>query len=154
MITSSARWVARILTNPFIVWLFPPALFVFALASNSWLMLNWLYSAPYHFMGGVAMAMLYVYFWERHPELYGFKKSAWVNIAMCVGFVAMIGVWWEFYEYAMDAFAPLIPILHPAISNFGLIDTLSDLFFDMFGAAALFVVYRRSSLYKAPDATE
>ncbi len=102
----------------------------------------WTWSdGPMHFAGGVAMAIMALEL-ERLvlkraqasssiPTLYRFVAI--------VGFVAIIGIAWEWFEYGLDHYVTfvrdMIGISQPSIG-----DTMADLFFDLAGGTCTFIL--------------
>ena len=89
------------------------------------------------------MAVLFFNFWEKNPELYLFKRKYFVVLIMALGFVALVGVLWELYEFGLDYSG-----LFPFKSQQGLQDTMLDLFWDLAGGGFLLLFFLNSSLYK------
>ncbi len=146
--------IAALILSKRFVWIFPAILFITSLfgQANGVNILHAFYSAPYHFLGGGAMALLFLNFWEYHTSLYAFKKEPIVDCIMVLGFVELIGVLWEMYEFVKDTWLPVIPIFNPIIHQLTLPDTISDLLFDLLGALFIFTLYYNSALYKELDA--
>ncbi len=70
------------------------------------------------------------------------RESALLTIVSCLSFVALIGVFWEFYEFLYD-----VLISSRGYSGFiqlGAADMIGDLFFDLLGGLAFFVIYKLS----------
>lgn len=98
-----------------------------------------------HFAGG---AWLGGFFWwarGRFPAHFGEPRSTLGFALQLLAMVALVGVFWEFYEFGSDF------ILERGISSYellgpsGVADTMSDLFFDLaggFSAALGFAFYR------------
>ncbi len=140
---------SRLILSKKFVWIFPAVLFITShFGSEKTNIFHVFYSAPYHFLGGAAMAFLFLNFWEYHQSLYAFKKQWAIDFVMALGFVALAGVLWELYEFAKDSWLPVIPVFNPIIHHLTLPDTLSDLLFDLLGSAAAFFFYSMSALYK------
>ena len=100
------------------------------------------YDAAEHFLFGVAFTLFIIWLSRRYARFSFDGYSAWRTILFIISFVALISVCWEFYECAYDAFRQ--NILHEVLFNFRLhinfldqpsnIDTMGDLFYDIFGA--------------------
>lgn len=105
-----------------------------------------LISVLYHTLGGLSMAMVFFYFFERNPELYSFKNKLLVNIVLAVSFAMLIGVLWEFMEFSIDYIFVEYAKLHPAQPS--LADTMADLACDLIGATLFSLAYLRFSSSK------
>lgn len=122
-------------------------LLIHILASvNGW---YWTYrwlDIPMHFLGGFWLAG--VFFWlnskfnviEIQSRNIGrnFWKSGFPKLLLVLGFVALIGVLWEFFEFICDFL-----ILHGQILQRGAADTIKDLFFDLVGGLVFISIFKR-----------
>ncbi len=91
------------------------------------------FDVPLHLLGGAFIGTLFVYIFAlRHVVLKTLPLVPFVILG--VGFVALVGVLWEFYEFWMDVFVLKIyqPLAYPGYVHF---DTLKDLFNDLVGGA-------------------
>lgn len=108
--------------------------------SYSWYYHYWWFDMVMHFAGGffVALSVLYLYFHSGYVELS--HNQAWFTILCALGAGAVVGVFWEFFEFAIDLYTGRtfngISVMDQKVG-----DTLSDLFFDMFGAVAASLVF-------------
>ncbi len=96
---------------------------------------------PMHFLGGFWLAM--VYFWRSQKlqtSTDSKHESALLIIIGCLGFVALIGVLWEFFEFFCDIFIASKGYI--AVSQQGVGDTMGDLFFDLLGGLALILTLK------------
>ena len=88
-----------------------------------------------HFSGGFFTAMFFYYYLAGH-----LRAGTWFkNMVILVGTAALIGALWEFAEYLADQTIRDVIWRNFAYQvRFGgdLKDTLSDLFFDVFGAVS------------------
>ncbi|MCF7834047.1 MAG: hypothetical protein K9L98_01165 [Candidatus Pacebacteria bacterium] len=99
------------------------AFFIF-LANLGAIKFHWYYSIHWldmlmHFLGGFWVAILAVF-------LFIPNKVSWQSVLKIVGFVLFIGIMWEFFEISLNSVT--------VKDDFDMIDTLSDVFFDTFGA--------------------
>jgi len=124
------------------VWGFPTVIFIVNTTLGA---LNppesfWIITSPiFHFLGGAAMAMLFLNFFELRPELYSFKNNFLVILVLAVSFSALAGVLWEHFEFLLDIFfgsKGILPIAQPTLA-----DTMADLFFDMAGGGFIAAWY-------------
>ena len=110
-------------------------LILHALATvNFWYLRIFWFDMPMHFLGGLWVATVYFYI--------GFN-GRWMKFLtdaiMVLAFVALVGVFWEFFEFVSDF---LVESKRSGLFQAGAADTLSDLFFDLLGGAAIFVIYK------------
>ncbi len=85
-----------------------------------------------HFLGGAsicASALLFGRIARRRGALPADTPSWLIGVAL-LGTVALVGVFWEFHEFALDQ------IFHTAAQG-GLADTMSDLALDLLGGVAM-----------------
>lgn len=105
------------------------------------------YDMPMHFAGGMVMAMLAMAFWDAIIKNVTFTtRHPWarrVFFTFCiVGFVALVGIAWEWYEFVFDV------CVLPALRGWGpaqpsIADTMADLFFDITGACTVSLFRRK-----------
>lgn len=94
------------------------------------------FDMPMHFAGGFAMGMLAISLASRARLS---QNPKWAQVIYTVGFALIIGVLWEYYEFAIEQFT---------VEKFGwdrmmLRDTLNDLFFDSAGALISYTIFRK-----------
>lgn len=99
-----------------------------------WYFFLWWYDVMMHAFGGFAMGIAAVLFWRwvgvknLHPHAEFFARLVFV-----IGFVAIIGICWEWMEALCDVW--VFPAPDPVhATQLGLVDTMLDLYFDLFGA--------------------
>jgi len=105
---------------------------------NSW---YWTYAwldMPMHFLGGFWVAMVFFNFINPKLQITDYKLL--ITLILVLGFVILIGVLWEFFEFLCDVFISSKGYLE--VAQQGIADTISDLFFDLLGGLALLVVRR------------
>lgn len=96
------------------------------------------YDAVMHFLGGAAMGLLALSLWDNVIKSVTFTvKRPWIKrffFTFCIlGFTAIVGVAWEWYEFAFDMF--VLPGLDGwAAAQPSVADTMADLFLDLSGA--------------------
>lgn len=103
------------------------------------------YDVFMHFGGGVAMGILAFALWDHVIRGVSFSvKKPWLKDAFnafCIlGFVALIGIGWEWFEYLFDAF--LQARLSWGLAQTSLADTMADLLFDLLGGLAV-ILHRK-----------
>lgn len=112
---------------------------------------TWL-DVPMHFFGGYTVAMLGVvlYGWIRERVEVRPKKHAQGAFAVILlegmfvlGFVMIISVAWEIWEFFMDQFATAF-VDRFGVTQPGIADTMNDLFNDGVGAVTAWLIWRKS----------
>ena len=92
---------------------------------------------PMHFVGGFWVAITLVYLDSRFNLSLFKEKNFFLNLLIIVSFVALIGVFWEFFEFIYDFFSNgdtyANSIEGLKVAQQGLKDTIGDLFFDLVG---------------------
>ena len=108
----------------------------------SWYYHYWWFDMIMHFAGGffVALTAFYLYFHSNYVKPLHDKAGFVILLALGAG--AVVGIFWEFFEFAIDLYTRRtfngITIVNQKVG-----DTLSDLFFDMFGAVTASVIFLR-----------
>ncbi|MFA6522146.1 MAG: hypothetical protein WCT24_00955 [Patescibacteria group bacterium] len=91
---------------------------------------------PMHFAGGAAMGMLGLALWNENVSTISFKNTflnarPWIaKILFIVCFAGLIGIVWEFFEFAQDYF-------FGSYTQPSLQDSLGDLFCDLLGGLSI-----------------
>lgn len=96
---------------------------------------------PAHFLGGIMTAAVFYWFFYRHPHYFDTSRSFWVTLTLVLGWSALTGVLWEFTEFSYDLAIATYGFNLKTL-QFGLLDTLGDLFFDLLGSLSLAVFVR------------
>lgn len=86
-----------------------------------------------HFFGGVWMATIFLYFFKNRPRLFDIYQNRWLTAFFALSFVALAGIVWEFFEYAVGF---ILLDNWVGTADWGL-DTLRDLFLDLSGGLLL-----------------
>jgi hypothetical protein len=101
-----------------------------------------------HFGGGFAMGFLALAIWEALIVRIMFRKGTSPFLRLftytlgILGFVALVGIAWEWYEFIFDTYASQVSLeFRPA--QMGLGDTMADFFFDLLGGLLAFILFRR-----------
>lgn len=100
---------------------------------------TWWYDTLLHFLGGVWVGNLFIYIFSERLGLFEGKKNLFYTLATVVGFVALLGVAWELYEFMIDETFGIkhgLPLTQP-----GLADTMKDLAIDTLGGVVSAVIY-------------
>ncbi len=109
---------------------------------------------PMHLIGGMWVALLFVYLFEKYllklEQVHFFR-----SLILALGFVALIGILWEFYEYLSDVYIYKIHPLNLVFNPKNYPDTLSDIVNDLVGGTAvLSIIYLlRKSKKALPENT-
>lgn len=104
------------------------------------------YDMPMHFFGGVAMGILALAMWDRHVKSVQLDvKHVWAKrlffTLWVVGFVAIVGVAWEWLEFGFDVVAEVRYAW--GLAQTSLADTMADLFLDLAGGFLVAVTRRK-----------
>lgn len=89
---------------------------------------------PMHLAGGFAMGLLAIALHDNSRA----RGPWWERALFVVGFVALIAIFWEFYEFTVDAV--FIAARGGIPSQLSLVDTLGDLLNGLIGATACYFV--------------
>jgi len=100
----------------------------------SWYSLAWWFDMPMHFLGGVSVFYISALLWERART----RVSNGRYLYECVITAILLGVLWEALE--------LFLYMHYGTPQFILLDSISDVFFDL--AGALYAAYMLTSLLR------
>ena len=126
-------------------------LHVIALSLDLYRTMDW-FDIPMHFFGGYAIALLALacYGWlgdrleikpRQHPQS-GLSMTL-LELVFVAGFVMIVGVAWEWYEFIFDQFATTM-VAKFGVAQMGLPDTMDDLFNDFIGSLTAWVLWRKS----------
>lgn len=97
-----------------------------------------------HLLGGLWAGFLFFYLIEKFKLIENLDKDNLKNkifiTISAIGFVSLVGILWEFYEFAVDV---LVLKKYPYYNVFGyiLFDTLKDLFNDLIGVLWSIIIY-------------
>lgn len=121
--------------------LFGILIFHFLSSFYRWYDQIWWLDIPMHLIGGMWVALLFVYLFEKNvlklEQIHFFKA-----LILCLGFVALVGIFWEFYEYLSDVYIYNVHPLNLVFNPKNYPDTLSDLVNDFIGGiVALCSIY-------------
>ena len=111
------------------------SLHVFATFYHLYWLFPWL-DIPMHFLGGFLLVIIFFYFWRFAHISIGNVFGA---LVLTLGFVALIGVFWEFYEFLHDFYLLTGGKISVFQSSFA--DTVKDLFFDLVGGTTAFAIF-------------
>ena len=125
----------------------PLLLFGVAVLHSTGILFGWYWSFSFfsgllHFLGGMAAAAVALWIFERYAHLDLHAVHPAVFFVMILSAVALIGVCWEFFEFALDAGFFGAPTFR---SQLGVGDTMGDLALDLLGGTILFGLSRLQS---------
>ena len=96
-----------------------------------------------HFSGGFVIGLLAIAIHHDMTDKHDlFGHPSWYHYLFVIGFVMLIGVAWEFHEYMLDNTA-VIWWGWPQ-NQFGLRDTMLDLFMDGCGGSLAFLIFKKA----------
>jgi len=117
-------------------------LHIFATIYHLYWLFPW-FDIPMHFLGGFLLAIIFFYFWRFAHISIGTGVSSVPNVfgalVLTLGFVALIGVFWEFYEFLRDFY--LLTGGKISVFQNSFADTVKDLFFDLVGGTTAFAIF-------------
>lgn len=106
---------------------------------NNWYFYFWWYDVMMHALGGLAIGFLAMTLWT---ELESRSVASWrsfvLQLGFVMGFVALVGIGWEWLEALADAI--VLPRLGMTDAQLGLTDTMLDLYFDLFGGVVAWLL--------------
>jgi len=101
-----------------------------------------------HLSGGFLIGLFVLWYLFNHSNFIAEKEKLplYIIIVAVISFTALIGVLWEFYEFILDKITGY-KSYSVAVIKANLADTMSDLFFDLIGAAAsnVFLKFRKKN---------
>ena len=102
---------------------------------NDWYFYFWWYDVMMHAFGGLAIGFLAMTLWaELESRSAVTWKAFFLQLGFVLGFVALVGIGWEWAEAFADAV--ILPALGMTDAQLGLTDTMLDLYFDLLGGFA------------------
>jgi len=109
---------------------------------------GWYWSIPnfdnvHHFLGGFWSIAIFFHFLKNRPGLFDPLGNFWATLIFGLGFAALAGTAWEFFEFSIDQIF-VIGEISP-VAQLGLRDTMGDLFFDFLGGLVFVVAFFSSS---------
>jgi hypothetical protein len=94
-----------------------------------WYFSIWWFDMPMHFLGGFWIGLAFVF-------LFPPKDSSMTSVFKIIFFVLLIGVGWEVFEIFFNNYLAQNP--------FNMLDTISDVFFDLSGGlCAILYLWRK-----------
>jgi hypothetical protein len=115
------------------------AIHAFALIFDIYQQLQW-FDIPMHLGGGLVVMLVALACWDACVESLVLKRyerfSYLIEVIILLGFVALIGIGWEAYEFILDQL--IGGSRQPSIA-----DTMADFSFDLAGGIIGFILFRR-----------
>ena len=108
---------------------------------TAWYDTVWWLDVVMHIAGGAWVALVFTYLSKNIWRILDFKNKFIFSLVLCLGFVTLVGVFWEFYEYLRDVYTFKLHPLNYAPNPLTLPDTLSDLLNDLIGGSLTFIVF-------------
>lgn len=108
-----------------------------------WYVTIWWADVALHTLGGMWSSMFFFYVFERYVPSFSMPASRIASVLIVVGFVMVVGVGWEWFEYTFDHFFAQERAAWRA--QRGLPDTMGDLLADFVGGAGmgLYLIHTR-----------
>lgn len=109
----------------------------------------WWFDIPMHILGGAWVSILFFYLFCQKKKVFFKEVSPLIVIILALGFVALVSIFWEFYEYLGDIYRSnkYSIIIRPDIN-----DTLADFLNDLVGglvATVLILLNKKKFLSRA-----
>lgn len=122
--------------------IFIVAVHILAMANFWYWTVPWL-DIPMHFLGGFWVAALF--FWLFSKKLsQEYKKILGGNflilLILCLGFVSLVCVLWEFYEFSYDHY--IFSKNSLLLAQGDVTDTMTDLLMDLIGGFVVVLLYK------------
>jgi len=95
--------------------------------------LFWWLDTALHFLGGAWIVLVFNFLMKHFGLDLTAARARPALLIIFLGFVALLGVLWEFFEFGVNRY-----IVHIGFITYE--DTLSDLFFDLLGGALAFLI--------------
>lgn len=132
----------RLLNIRFLAGLLITVLTVHVLATYYyWYWRIWWLDMPMHLVGGIIIGMLALWYLKQNKKELLPALGFFDQLFLVLGASALVGVFWEFYEFFLDMFV-LKSQLAFYMTQLGAVDTVKDLANDLFGAAIAFLIFR------------
>ncbi|HBB56591.1 TPA: hypothetical protein DEW47_01765 [Patescibacteria group bacterium] len=98
------------------------------------------FDTPMHFLGGFVVGLGAVW-WMFFRDKFSLPKNLpwFYSLILILGVVALVGVLWEFYEFAVDRFITRKEYIN--LTQGGIIDNMKDLFMDLSGGLLVVLAF-------------
>lgn len=87
-----------------------------------------------HLAGGAWTGLFFLYLFGERLNLLNLSKNFLLTAVLSIGFVLLVGVLWEFFEYFRDTYIAHVPQNVPRPHPNLYVDTLKDLMNDFLGS--------------------
>ena len=94
-----------------------------------WYFSIWYFDMPMHFLGGASVGLMAIWLFLKKEIPFSMKNIIWLMFI-----VFLVGSLWEIFEVIFNNMI--------AGTSFDLLDTISDLFFDLFGGMFAFLFFK------------
>jgi hypothetical protein len=108
-----------------------------AVVQEWYITLTWI-DIVLHVLGGAWVALVFFYVQTRVAQGIERIMPWWFFLALALGFVMLVGVAWEWFEYGFDFFFAKENFAWRA--QLGLTDTMGDLFADLVGGVIIAIL--------------
>ncbi len=108
------------------------------------------YDIPMHMMGGAFVAVVFLYLFGEKWRGFDIRSNFRMTLVFGLGFVALIGVGWEMYEYLSAVYLQNQYALTCGAPG-GVFNSLMDLFNDLLGAALALLIWKRIDKKKSRE---
>jgi len=98
---------------------------------NSWYFTYPWIDIPMHFLGGMWAVFFLFWIFEKKKNDYLFTSPKVLSFLFALGFAALVGILWEFFEFLFDVFISSRGFAYAAQTSSA--DTMGDLFMDLVG---------------------
>jgi hypothetical protein len=96
---------------------------------------------PMHFFGGFVMGMLAIALQHEFLQVHRLPKAAWWHeLLFVLGFVGLVAIGWEFFEFGVDALWSLRDAI--GVSQVSMADTMADLAVGLLGGLVAHALFR------------
>lgn len=135
--------MSRFLISPFFIislFLLILVLHILAMSFGWYWKYDNIFDNLHHFLGGFWVAAVFFYVFKQYPQIFDTRKNWLATLILALGFVALVGVAWEFFEFTFDRIFADKEIFPRA--QISVADTMADLFFNLVGGLLFIFVIR------------
>lgn len=100
-----------------------------------------------HLAAGAWVALLFFYLFCERSKVFDVRSNFALTLLAVLGFVALAGVLWEFYEYFHDNVIIRLPLDAPRPHPNLYLDTLKDFLNDLIGGFTAVLAWRIAQKY-------
>ena len=103
-----------------------------------WYLSIWWSDMSMHFLGGLWLALVFIWFSSESFRLSREPKALTLFIVKTIFWVLFVGILWEVFEFYF--------INHVAQNSFNVLDTISDIFFDLAGGTFAVLYFLKKTM--------